>query len=171
VRQAVEDEHGKIQKALWICDEFPEALEADLQRYYGVALSSLGADLSWRRLLVLVDHLPPEGALNTAMRNATPDEQLDVLAGDPTQAPWSPLESLMAALVDEIRTLNWMYMKVHSKSNAQQPAPISRPGAPKRRGRKLMRMSEVRTLDPRLKNMSDDEIRALMAGQPVEGVS
>jgi hypothetical protein len=100
------------------------------------------------------------------MRNAMPEEQLDMLAGDPTKAPWSPLESLIAAVIDELRSLNWMYMKVHSKSStAQQPAPVARPGAPKRRGRKLMLMSEVRTLDPRLKDMTDDEIRALMSGQ------
>jgi hypothetical protein len=122
-------------------------------------------------MLVLVDHLPPEGALNTAMRNATPAEQLDMLGGDPAQAPWSTLETLVASLVDELRTFSWMYMKVHSKSNAQQPDPIRRPGSQKRRGRKLMMMSEVRTLDPRLRDMSDDDIRALMAGQPVDGVS
>ena len=157
----VADEHGKIQKALWVIREFPEEVEADLQRFYGVDLTSLGADLSWRRLLVLIEHLPPEGALNTAIRNATPEEQLAMAAGDSTRAPWSTLEILIASLIDEVRNLSWMYASAHSKSTVQKPDPIRRPGS-KRRGRKLMRMSDVRLLDPRLKDMTDEEIRALM---------
>jgi hypothetical protein len=134
-------------------------------------MTSLGTDLSWRKLLVLVEHLPPEGALNTAIRNATPDEQLAVAAGDPAQAPWSTLESLMAALIDEVRNVGWMYASTHTKTTVQRPALIKRPGAAKHRGRKLMRMSEVRELDPRLKDMSDAEIIALMSGPQIEGAS
>jgi hypothetical protein len=120
-----------------------------------------------------VEYLPPEGALNTAIRNATPDDQLELAAMNPVQAPWSQVESLMATVVDEIRQMTWLYTMVHSSSqNIPPPTPIKRPGVNgHRRGRKLMRMSEVRALDPRLKNMTDDEIRLLMAGRPVEGVS
>jgi hypothetical protein len=163
VRPAVQDEHGKIRKALWITERFPEALEADLQRYYNLPITSLGADLSWRRLLVLVEHLPPEGALNTAIRNATPENELAQATGDAVRAPWSTLESLVAALIDEVRQFAWMYSAVHAKNAPKRPEPIRRPGSTgKRHGGKLMRISEIRTLDPRMRNMSDDEIRELL---------
>ena len=109
--------------------------------------------------------------MNTAIRNATPPEQIDAAAGDPAQAPWSTLESLVAALIDEVRNFAWMYASAHSKTSPQKPEPIRRPGGGKRRGRKLMRMSDVRALDPRLKNMSDNEIRKLLGDSRVEGES
>jgi hypothetical protein len=46
---------------------------------------------------------------------------------------------------------------------------IKRPGVNKHRGRKLMRMSDVRALDPRLKNFTDDEIREMMNSPVVSG--
>jgi hypothetical protein len=163
VRPAVPNEHGKIRKALWVTERFGEELEADLQRYYQIPLTSLGAELSWRRLLVLVEHLPPEGALNTAIRNATPEAELAKATGDSARAPWSTLESLVAALIDELRQFEWMYASAHSKTAPQMPEPIRRPGLSRRhRGKKLMRISEIRMLDPRMRNMSDDEIRELM---------
>jgi hypothetical protein len=118
-----------------------------------------------------VDHLPPEAALNTAIRNATPDHELARHVGDPIRAPWSSVETLLATVIDEIRNLSWMYASAHSKSTIQHPQNIRRPGiSGGHRKRNLMRMSEVRTLDPRLKNLSDDEIRALMASQYGRGV-
>lgn len=165
MRQAISDEHGKIQKALWVTESFPEEVEADLQRYYGVALSSLGRDLSWRRLLVLVDHLPAEGALNTAIRNATPADMLAVSAGDSAQAPWSALEMLTAALVDELRQLNWMFASVNSGGqNIKRPELVRRPGTETQRG-KLMSIESARMLDPRLRGLDDDEVRERMAGR------
>jgi hypothetical protein len=107
--------------------------------------------------------------LNTAIRNSTPDDQLAVSAGDPARAPWSALETLVASVVDEIRNLSWMYASAHSKTAPQRPEMIKRPGAGKRHGRKLMRMSDVRALDPRLKNFTDDEIREMMNSPYVSG--
>jgi hypothetical protein len=46
---------------------------------------------------------------------------------------------------------------------------IKRPGVGKRHGRKIMRMSEVRALDPRLRDMTDDEIREMMNSPVVSG--
>ena len=70
---------------------------------------------------------------------------------------------LLATLIDEVRISNWLYVSAHSKDGNAGPRPeaIRRPGS-KRRRRKLMRVSEVRELDPRLKNMSDQEIVNLM---------
>lgn len=163
MRPTVQDEHGKIRKALWVTEKWPEEIEADLQRYYGIPLTSLGAGLSWRRLLVLIEHLPPEGALNTAIRNATPDHELARATSDAARAPWSTLESLVASLIDELRQFEWMYASAHAKTAPKMPEPIRRPGITARRhGKKLMRISEIRTLDPRMRDMSDDEIRELI---------
>jgi hypothetical protein len=107
--------------------------------------------------------------LNTAIRNVTPEDQLAMSAMDPARAPWSTLETLVAGVIDEIRQLTWMYASVHSKSTPQKPEFVKRPGVNKRRGRKLMRMSDVRALDPRLKDMTDDEIRELMNSPAVAG--
>lgn len=107
--------------------------------------------------------------MNTAIRNATPEEQLATAGLDPTLAPWSTLETLVASVIDEIRNLAWMYASAHSKSAPQRPEFIKRPGINKRRGRKLMRMSEVRMLDPRLRNMTDDEIREMMNSPVMPG--
>jgi hypothetical protein len=60
-----------------LLDEHGEEVEFDLQRYHQVELSDLWTgDLSWRRLGVLVKHLPAESATKTALRNAAPVEEL-----------------------------------------------------------------------------------------------
>jgi hypothetical protein len=102
--------------------------------------------------------------LNTAIRNATPEHELAQATGDASRAPWSTLESLVAALIDEVRQFAWMYSAVHAKNTPKRPEPIRRPGSTGRRhGGKLMRISEIRMLDPRMRNMSDDEIRELLS--------
>lgn len=113
--------------------------------------------------------MPPEGALNTAIRNSLPEEQIAMSATDPARAPWSTLETLVAGVIDELRQLSWMYAAAHSKSTPQKPEYVKRPGINRRRGRKLMRMSDVRALDPRLKNFTDDEIREMMNSPYVPG--
>lgn len=63
----------------------------------------------------------------TALRNAAPDD----LAGDadPTEGRWSQTEMLLAAAVDEMRILRWLYVAAHSeKKPPDQPEPIRRPG-------------------------------------------
>jgi hypothetical protein len=62
-----------------------------------------------------------------------------------------------------------MYASAHSKTAPQRPEIIKRPGVGKRHGRKLMRMSDVRALDPRLRDMTDDEIREMMNSPVVSG--
>lgn len=111
--------------------------------------------------------------MNTAIRNATPETELAKATGDSARAPWSTLESLVASLVDEVRQFAWMYSSVHAKNAApKRPDPIRRPGSTgKRHSGKLMRISEIRTLDPRMRNMSDDEIRELLNSPAMRGGS
>jgi len=103
--------------------------------------------------------------LNTAIRNAASEADLAQATGDSARAPWSTLETLVATLIDELRNFEWMYAAVHAKSAPKRPEPIRRPGATGKRHGKLMRMSDIRALDPRMRNMSDDEIHELL-GSP-----
>lgn len=75
---------------------------------------------------VLIEHLPAESATMTAIRNDSPG----VGSGaDPAEGRWSQLEMLMAALVDEMRILRWLYVSANTeKAKPKQPTPIRRPG-------------------------------------------
>lgn len=157
--------NGKIQKVLWITTEFPEEIEADLQRYYRLRFADLflpRSGLTWRRLLVLVNNLPPEAALNTAIRNRMPEDQLAENASDPTKARWSNVESLLATLIDEMRNNTWAYMQAKTDKAIPRPEPIARPGVGS--GRKLRKMSlaNARRLDPRLRDMDDIAAQAML---------
>jgi hypothetical protein len=88
-----------------------------------------------------------------------------VAAGDSAQAPWSPLELLVAALIDEVRQLSWMYAMSHSdNAHIPQPELVRRPGMNTKRG-KVMSIENARLLDPRLRGLDDDEVRERMAGR------
>ena len=164
MRQAGENVDGKIQKALWVIQEHAETLEADLQRYYGLNLATLfvpGSGLTWRRLLVLIDHLPPEAALITAIRNDTPDQVLARNATDPTKGNWSNLENLVATAIDEIRNSQWMYASAHSERTVRRPQPIPRPGI-KPVTRRTMPIEDARKIDPRLRGIPDDQVQDML---------
>lgn len=160
------DVSGKIAEAWWLTSRFSEAIEADLQRYYGLDFVDLfvpGSGLTWRKLLVLVHHLPPESAVNTAIRNATPE---DVMAAqgakyDPKRANWSSLESLIALLIDEVRNNTWVYAQSMSKSKIARPSPIPRPGVSGRR-RRTISLASAQRLDPRLRGLEEAEAQAML---------
>jgi hypothetical protein len=159
MRQASEAEPGKIIRALWLASEYQEEIEADFHRYYGLDyLDWFRPDRNpgWRKLLVLIDHLPAESAVNTAIRNSMPEWSRQASASDPAKSPWSTMETLLAVLIDETRMSNWMYASVHSDKTLPKPEPIRRPGASARRAR-MMSLENARAIDPRLRAMSDDE--------------
>lgn len=153
--------NGKIQKAVWITESYPEEIEADLQRYYGLAFADLfrkDSGLTWRKLLVLINHLPPEGTLNTAIRNNTPEERLVENAGDPTEARWSTTETLLATLIDEVRINSWLYERAHSDHQIPKPEPIKRPGVNvRKRHLRVIDMDRAQRMDPRLRGLSAEE--------------
>jgi hypothetical protein len=153
------DDSGKIQRALFITEteEYQEAIEADLARYYHLDFLDLyrpGSSLTWRKLLVLVGHLPPESALITAMRNNLPADA-DGGAADETKAPWSTVETLLAILIDEVRNVSWAYVQAHSDKSVPHPKAIRRPGSRKRRT--AIDIANAKALDPRLRDLSDEE--------------
>lgn len=98
----------RLQAAL---SEHGEAIEADFQRYYGLAVTDVFAGrMSWRRLKVLLRQLPPE--------SATARVQLGPVA------EWSPTEYLLAAIVDAERAALWQ----RSGGRGRRPTPVERPG-------------------------------------------
>lgn len=123
-----------------------------------------GSGLTWRKLLALINNLPPESVLNTAIRNSVPEETALANSGDPVKAPWSPLENLVASLIDEVRQLSWMYASSHSDATIKRPEPIRRPGLGGRRSGRKYRMSaiEIKAIDPRMRNVPDDQVQDVL---------
>lgn len=117
-----------------------------------------GSGLSWRRMIVLADNLPPESATVTAMRNSVPEDELSAQESHPEFGKWSSDQSLLALLVDEVRNLSWSYVQRHSESAVPRPEPLRRPGVggSVRRGRRLSLATAMR-LDPRLRGLEPAE--------------
>lgn len=100
--------------------------------------------------------------MNTAIRNDTPEEVMAARAeGDPTKARWSPLESMLALLIDEVRINTWAYVQSNSKSSVPRPDPIRRPGVTVRR-RKTLNLADAQKLDPRLAGLGEAEAQAML---------
>jgi hypothetical protein len=111
--------------------------------------------------MVLVDQLPPESATVTAIRNAIPEDELEKRRqdSDASRAPWSVVEGLLATLIDEVRYGNWLFAQANSERKIQPPTPIPRPGIkPKERHR--MSIADIKALDPRLRDLPDEEALA-----------
>lgn len=107
-----------------------------------------------RRLRVLLEHLPPESATKTALRNAlTPEQIAAATAGDyrPEEAPWSSVAILLAAIKDEITLAR--HVAVSAAGGKPGPfVPTARPGVPST-STKPKRLSDEqrREIDPRLR--------------------
>jgi hypothetical protein len=90
--------------------------------------------MSWRRLRVIIQHLPPESHTWTALRNAMTDEELAAQAdgGDPEHARWSQLEQLLAVVADRIARVEYVLVCANTDKKSKRPEPpqpIRRPGA------------------------------------------
>ncbi|MET9140579.1 hypothetical protein [Streptomyces parvulus] len=82
--------------------------------------------LSWRELRVFLDHLPWDSATSRSVRGATAEEDF-----------WNPDRQLSAAVVDAVRELTYVTVKLHGNpkktKRLRPPEPIPRPGVEKRR--------------------------------------
>ncbi|MFF4791820.1 hypothetical protein ACFY2M_19125 [Streptomyces sp. NPDC001276] len=90
--------------------------------------------MSWRRLRVLIQHLPPESATLTALRNAMSDEELAAQAekGEPEKDRWSKLEQLVSVVADRVARVEYVLICANTDSKRKRPdppEPIRRPGA------------------------------------------
>lgn len=88
-------------------------IEADLQRYYGVAVTDLWTGrLSLRRLRVLLDQLPPDCATAYAITGTDPGPMRGWKLGD----------ALLGRLVDELSAYRWQWETAHqSKGRKRRP--------------------------------------------------
>ncbi|WP_210637228.1 DUF5361 domain-containing protein [Streptomyces sp. GESEQ-13] len=99
--------------------------------------------MSWRRLRVLIQHLPPESATWTALRNAADPAELAAQAekGEPEKGRWSQTEQLLALVADRVARLEWVLLCVNTEKKSKRPdppEPIRRPGvAPRKKKPKL----------------------------------
>ncbi|MFC3986434.1 hypothetical protein [Streptosporangium jomthongense] len=125
--------------------EHYDAVEADLWMHcHRTDLRDLwrpgGGDtkLTWRLLRNLIRHLPSESATKTALRNRMTDAQLEQAGkeADPSQAPWSQEEMLLASLIDSVRTLIYVVIRVNG-GKGRPPQPMTRPGVKKARRRQF----------------------------------
>lgn len=97
------------------------------------------------------------------MRNDAPESELAKGENkhDPAKGRWSAVESMLAALIDEVKYNTWVYVQAHSEQSVAKPEPIRRPGVTGRRG-KVMPLADAMKLDPRLRNMSESEAQQFM---------
>lgn len=97
-----------------LIDDHGEVLVAELLHEYGVDLRDLfhsDSPLSPRYVLNLIKHLPVGGAYNAALR------------GGPEFRGWDVERYAMAATVDSLRSLQWLYVCAHLGKNRVRPKP------------------------------------------------
>lgn len=107
--------------------------------------------MSWRRLRVLIQHLPPESATWTALRNSLSPRELEEQAakGEPEKGRWSQQEQLLASVVDGIRRLEWLLICINTDKKSKRPPapePLRRPGAGPRKTRAQLTEKSAQTL-------------------------
>lgn len=132
-----------------------EALEADLTplRIDLGGLRRRGGFLTWRKLGVLIRHLPPQSATMTALRNTMPAELLarQSTDADPGRAPWSHDQMLSAAQLDTLRLILHVLIAANGGKPGDPPPPTRRPGVAGQKKRRRLSADERRALDPRLR--------------------
>ncbi|GAB7187148.1 hypothetical protein ATKI12_6979 [Kitasatospora sp. Ki12] len=108
--------------------------------------------LSLRRLRVLVEHLPPDSATKTALRNALAASERERLAEEsrPDLAAWSGAELLLASILDAIRAQTAVAVAA-AGGKPTMPDPTPRPGVPPKNHRRRLSDEQRRALDPRLR--------------------
>ncbi|MFF1625562.1 hypothetical protein [Streptomyces sp. NPDC058272] len=116
--------------------------------------------LSLRRLRVLIEHLPPESATKTAIRNSVPVDAMERASDEhrPDLAPWSGVELLLAALKDEVTLLRAVTIAA-AGGKPPEFVPTPRPGVSPKFAAKTKRGltdEQRRALDPRLRNQTQE---------------
>lgn len=85
--------------------------------------------LTWRRLRVLVDGLPPESLTKTAIRDGMSlQEWASRPDGPQAWGPWSHEAHLLAGIRDGIASLTWVTQAQWAKQPGPRPELTPRPG-------------------------------------------
>jgi hypothetical protein len=126
-------------------------------------VGALWRSRQWRLLLNLIDHLPQNTWYQAAV-NEDPEHAAMVLAardkakkaGEPDPAPakpslaiWSPEVDKLATLIDEVRALQAILIRVNN-GNAKDPKPVARPGNAMESARLRTRQAEHDAMKARL---------------------
>lgn len=117
---------GGITGLLELIESRGEALDADLQREYGLSLGDVVAGrVPLRRLRGLVAGFPDAG---TALWRAAVDSPRGAgVARRPPASWWTPERDLLASVIDLLSIQVWQRSEDGSK-NRNRPKPIERPG-------------------------------------------
>jgi hypothetical protein len=86
--------------------------------------------LTFRRLLSLVEQLPPESRTKTAMRDDMDPHELAAHVGQPRPGwgPWSHTDHLLAQIGERLDALQVTLVRVMTEAKPADPAPWPRPG-------------------------------------------
>ena len=109
---------------------------------------------------MLVEQLPPESAVMTAIRNLVPEDELRASESHPEFAAWSNLETLIALLIDEVRNFSWSFIQSRSEAKVPRPDPVRRPGIGSGRMARVVSLDAVKRMDPRLRGIPDEEVQS-----------
>ncbi|MEU5424238.1 hypothetical protein AB0H73_01325 [Streptomyces olivoreticuli] len=98
----------------------------------------------------MIEHLPPESATVTALRNTAPVTELDEQAegADPSRGRWSQTELLLAQVIDAVNRLSHYYALVNTSGGKRPdpPQPVPRPGVPRTPDRRRVSPAVAETL-------------------------
>lgn len=140
---------GEIRSLRGFLAEHAEAVEADLLSCYRIDLRDLWrGGLSYRRLWVLLKHLPADSWTQTALRDSA-DSDLTELAVPEREnqsfGPWALSNYQLAALTDEVAWLRFVVARTAGNKDYPEPKPQPRPGM--RRPRRVQTEANVRYLN------------------------
>ncbi|GAA2192701.1 hypothetical protein [Streptomyces bangladeshensis] len=102
---------------------------------------------------MLIQHLPPESATWTELRNATPEDLLaeQAVSGEPEKGQWSHLEQLVAIVADRLARVEYVLICANTEKKSKRPdppEPIRRPGTrPRKKKARLTEQSADRLFE------------------------
>lgn len=133
---AVDDATGQplqvVADVMAKLDRYPDELTADLRRFYHVDVRALwsadpAARLSYPMVRAYIEHLPPESAFKTAVRDRMTSKDFEDASPPEGWGPWSRTDELLAVLIDRVAWLQYVSLSV-AGGKPSEPEPIRRPG-------------------------------------------
>ena len=121
-----------IADVVSVLDNHAAAVTADLRRWYNVDVRWLWATdaairVSHTHVRHLLDHLPPESAYKTALRDRLTSKDFQDAPEPDGWGPWSRTEELLAVLIDHVNWLQYATLAA-AGGNPPEPVPFRRPG-------------------------------------------
>lgn len=102
----------KLASLAVVYNNYGEALEADLLRYWGVDINKI----SVRRMRNLYERLPYDS-----------DTFAEIAEVNPESRAWSPETYMLANVIDAVNYVAWSVQAANSKRPPRRPKPVDRP--------------------------------------------